>query len=126
MSIPNKSRSEPGYAPRIGIGHKEVVVKSDFKVLGQTRFCCLQGSNPNVARDTLSKYGDQSCEIVVKSDFKSQSYGPDTILLLGYAVTLTFKVATQMLHKTRRFNMVIIFVKYFQNPTSNNKVMGRT
>jgi len=48
------------------------------------------------------------------------------ILLQGNAVTLTFKVATQMLRATRRLNMVIISVKYFLNPTSNNKVMGRT
>ena len=38
----------------------------------------------------LSQYGDHSCEIVVKFDFKSQSYGPETILLKGHAVTLTF------------------------------------
>jgi len=30
---------------------------------------------------------------MVKYDLKLQSYGPDTILLLGLAVTLTFKVA---------------------------------
>ena len=30
---------------------------------------------------------------IVESDFKQQSYGPDTILLLGLAVTLTFNVA---------------------------------
>jgi len=48
------------------------------------------------------------------------------ILLQGHAVTLTFKVATQMLCATHRLNMVTISVKYFQNPTSNNKVMGRT
>jgi len=28
------------------------------------------GSEPNIARDALSQYGDQYCEIVVKSDFK--------------------------------------------------------
>jgi len=48
------------------------------------------------------------------------------ILLQGHAVTLTFKVATQMLYATRRLSMVIISVKYFRNPTSNNKVIGRT
>jgi len=32
-------------------------------------------------------------------------------MLQGYAVTLTFKVATQVLLKTRRLNMVIITVK---------------
>jgi len=48
------------------------------------------------------------------------------ILLQGHAVTLTFKVATQMLRATRRLNMVIISVKYFRNPTSNNKVIGWT
>ena len=41
-------------------------------------------------------------------------------------MTLTFKVATQMLRATRRLNMVVISVKLFQNPTSNNGVMGRT
>jgi hypothetical protein len=61
--------------------------------------------------DTLSQYGDNFCEIVVKSDFKLRSYAPDMILLQGHAVTLTFKVATQMLHATRQFNMVIISVK---------------
>jgi hypothetical protein len=37
----------------------------------KTRLCCdldLQGSDPNV--DTSSQYGDNFCEIVVKSDFK--------------------------------------------------------
>jgi len=37
------------------------------------RSCCdldLQGSDPNVARDTSSQYGDHFCEIVLKSDFK--------------------------------------------------------
>jgi len=64
------------------------------------RSCCdldLQGSSLNVALDTTSQYGDHSCEIVFKTDFKQQSYGPDTILLQGHAVTLTFKIATQML-----------------------------
>jgi len=34
-----------------------------------------------------------------------------TILLKGHAVTLTFKVATQMLRATCRVNMVTIHVK---------------
>jgi len=42
---------------------------------------------------------------------KKKSYRQDTILLQGHAVTLTFKVATQMLRATRRLNMVIISVK---------------
>jgi len=42
-----------------------------------------------------SQYGDYFFEKVLKSDLKQQSYGPDTILLQGHAVTLTFKVATQ-------------------------------
>ena len=46
-------------------------------------------------------------------------------MLQGHAVTLTFKVATQMLLVTRRLNMMIISVKYFQNGTSNNEVIGR-
>jgi len=88
--------------------------------------CCdlgLQGSNPNVACNTLSQNGDHSCKIVF--DVKSQSYGPEIILLKGHTVTLTFKVATQMLCATRRLNMVIIYMK-FLNRTSNNEVMGRT
>jgi len=32
-------------------------------------------------------------------------------LLQGHAVTLTFKVATQILHVTRRLKMIIISVK---------------
>jgi len=48
------------------------------------------------------------------------------ILLQGHAVTLTLKVATQILYATRRLSMVIISVKYFRNLTSNNKVIGRT
>ena len=51
------------------------------------------------------QHGDHSCEIVLKSDFKKQSYGPDTILLQGHAVTLTFKVATQMLCATRHLDI---------------------
>ena len=43
------------------------------------------------SHDMLSQYGDHLCEIVVKFDFKSQSYGMDTIMLKGHAVTLTFK-----------------------------------
>jgi len=43
-----------------------------------------------------------------------------TILLQGHAVTLTFKVATQILLATRRLNMVITSVKYYENPTLNN------
>ena len=65
----------------------------------------------NVARDRLSQYGGRVCKIVVKFDFKSQSYGPETILLKGHTVTLTFNVATQMLCATQRRNMVIISVK---------------
>jgi len=59
------------------------------------RSCCdldLQGSDPNVARDTSSPYGDHFCEIFSKFNFKKQSYWPDTILLQGHVVTLTFKV----------------------------------
>jgi len=80
------------------------------------RSCCdldLQGSDPNVARDTSCQYCDQLCKMIVKSDFELQSYGPATILLKGHAVTLTFNVATQMLRVTHRLNMVIIYVKYF-------------
>ena len=47
-------------------------------------------------------------------------------MLQGRAVTLTFKVGTQMLYATRRLSMVIISVQYFRNPTSNNKVIGWT
>ena len=72
----------------------------------------------------LSQYGDHSCEIVVKFDFKSQGYGPETILLKGHAVTFTFKVAAHMLHATRCLNVVIISVKLFRTLTLNNKNMG--
>ena len=52
-----------------------------------------------------------SVKIVLKSNFKKPSYGADTILLQRHAVTLTFKVATQILHATLRPNMAIISVK---------------
>jgi len=93
------------------------------------RSCCdleLQSSNPNVARDTSYQYGDHFCEIFLKSDFKYQSYEPDTILLQDRTVTLTFKVGTQMLRATRRLNMVVISVNEFRSLTLNNKVIGRT
>jgi len=38
-------------------------------------------------------------------------YGPDLILLQGHTVTVTFKVATQMLRAARRLNKAIISVK---------------
>jgi len=78
------------------------------------RSCCdldPQGSNPNVVRDTSSQYVDHFCEIDFKSDFKKRSCGPDTIFLQGHAVTLTFKVATQVLCATHRLNMVMNSVK---------------
>jgi len=56
----------------------------------------LQGSNTNIAHDMLFQYGDDFCEIVWKSDFKKRSYWPDTVLLQGHAVTLTFKFQTQI------------------------------
>ena len=37
------------------------------------RSCCdldLQGSDPNLAHDIATQYGDHFCEIVLKSDFK--------------------------------------------------------
>ena len=37
--------------------------------------------------------------------------GRTRFLLQGHAVTLTFKVATQMMLVTRRLNMMTIFVK---------------
>ena len=40
-----------------------------------------------------------------------KSYESDTILLQCHAVTLTFKVATQILHATRHLDMAIISVK---------------
>jgi len=67
----------------------KLVVKSDFKKQSfearhdfAARSSCdlgIQGSNPNVACDTLSQYDDHSCEIVVKFYFKSKSYEPETI-----------------------------------------------
>jgi len=101
----------------------EIDFKSDFKKRRlwaghdfAARSCCdidLQGSNPNVVRDTSSQFVDHFCEIDFKSDFKKGSYGPDTILLQGHAVTLTFKVGTQMFCATHHLNMVIISVKKF-------------
>ena len=44
------------------------------------RSCCeldLQGSDQTVGHDMSSHYGDHFCEIVVKSDFKYESYEPD-------------------------------------------------
>ena len=53
--------------------------------MDQTRFAArswcdldLQGSDPNVARDTLSQYGDHLCALVLKMGLQKQSYGPDT------------------------------------------------
>jgi len=66
-----------------------------------TRSCCdldLQRIDSNVVRDTSPLYVDHFCKKVLKSNFKKPSYEADTILLQGHAVTLTFKVATQMLH----------------------------
>ena len=78
------------------------------------RSCCdldLQGSDPIVVRDRSSQYGNQFCKIVFNSNFNKPSYGSDTILLQGHAETLTFEVATQILHVRQRLNMVIISVK---------------
>jgi len=58
-----------------------------------------------------TQYADHFCVIVVKPNFKLPSYGADMILLHGHAVTLTLKIATQILLATRRLNMVIISVK---------------
>ena len=96
----------------------------DFAV----RSCCdldLQGSSLN-----LHSTRHHNMVIIHVKQFLNQlqitSYGPEIILVKGHAVTLTFKVAAQMLRVTRRVNMVIISVKYFQNLTSNNEVIGRT
>ena len=62
-----------------------------------------------------------SCEKVVKFDFKSQSYGPETILLKGHTVTLTFKVATQMLSQHGDH-----LCEFCLNRPSKNDVLGRT
>jgi len=49
--------------------------------MGRTHFaarsCCdldLQGSDQIVASNTASQYGDNFCEIVLKCDYKQQSY----------------------------------------------------
>jgi len=61
-----------------------IISKNSFKIRLQitklwaghdfdARSCCdldLQGSDPNVARDTSSQYGTHFCEMVSKSDFK--------------------------------------------------------
>jgi len=75
--------------------------------------------DPNVVRDTSSQYGDNFCEIVVKFDFKLSSYGADTILLQGHAVTLTFKVATQMLRVHIVHNATYLRTK-FHAPNFNS------
>jgi len=93
---------------KIRLQMTKLLVGHDFAA----RSCCdldLQGSDPNVVRDTSSQYGDHFCEIFSKSDFKYPSYEPDTILLQGRPVTL--KVGTQMLCATRRLNMEVISVK---------------
>ena len=46
-------------------------------------------------------------------------------MLLGLAVTLTFKVAALMLHSSRRLNMVIIHVKKFLNLLQITKLWAR-
>ena len=71
--------------------------------------------DPNVVRDTSSQYGDNFCEIVVKSDFKLSSYGADTILLQGHAVTLTFKVATQI-YVPSFMHLTLIVFKLSKDP----------
>jgi len=38
----------------------------------------LQARDPNLARDTSWQHGGYFCKIILKSDFKIQSYGPDT------------------------------------------------
>ena len=73
----------------------ELLVGHDFSA----RAYCdldLQGSDQIVARDTSSQYCDHFCEIVKKSDPKFQSFWPDTTLLQGRAVTLTFRVGTHI------------------------------
>jgi len=80
-----KEPVELGDAPRIGFGYRQEI--------------------------SSSQYDGHFCEIILKSDFKKWSYVPDTIMLQGHAVTLTFKVATQVLRATCRLNMVIIFLK---------------
>jgi len=76
LTIKNISPSKTGDAPQMGtLSQKGLVVfaaKSWYDL-------DLQGSDPNVACDTLSQYGDHFSEIVLKSDFKSGSYGPDII-----------------------------------------------
>jgi len=56
--------------------------------MGRTQFAArsgcdlgLLGSNLNNVRDMSSQYGDHLCKIVLKSDFKTQSYGQNMILL---------------------------------------------
>ena len=56
------------------------------------RSCCdldIHSSDPNLAGNTLSQYGDHFCEIVLKSDLKYQSYGPNMniVYIATYACT---------------------------------------
>jgi len=80
------------YITNVWVGH-------DFA----TRSCCdldIQGSYPNLACDTSSHYGDHICEIVLKSDFKSRSYGPSYGHEFGtYGLTDTRAVGEQNLSK---------------------------
>jgi len=68
-------------------------------------------SNQVMLPEQVLDTGKKFREIAFTSDFKKWSYGPITSMLQGHAVTLTLKVATQMMRATRRFNMVIIYVK---------------
>jgi hypothetical protein len=76
--------------------------------------CCdldLQSSKPNVARDTSIQYNDYLCVIVVKLTTNNEVMDRTQFLLQCHAMTLTFKVATEILHATRRLNIVINSVK---------------
>ena len=116
---------EPGNAPRIGIGHREVVCQkylqnqtSNDKSFGPDTIL-LQGHAVTLALKVATQMLHATCclNMVIisvnscKLRLQIKSYGPETILLKGHTVTLTFKVATQMLCATCRLNMVIIYVK---------------
>jgi len=51
-----------------------------FTMFYKPSFRTVLSKDPNNGQgsDTSSQYGDHFCQILVKSDFKLQSYGPET------------------------------------------------
>jgi len=92
------------------------------------RSCCdldLQGRDPNVARNVVSIWWSFLWNIF---EIRLQI----TKLWAGHYFSarsccdLYLQGSDPNMRVTCRLNMVIFFMKYFRNPTSNNKVIGRT